>query len=115
MDEYINANYNSIINGIRDYCIDLTGHDCKGWTRRNTPIEKSALALIKIHQLIEAGYGGNATQGWCITVKDNKFAVYKNDYKFCPFAFHNEKQVTEFLSKTENIELLKDYFMYEEI
>lgn len=103
--------------------------DCKEHNRGenmnihpNKPIEKSALALLKIHQLIEVGYGGNIT----------KEEFKNNEYKFIisvdisinelniisichntpnPIAFHTREQAKEFISKPENIELLKDYFM----
>lgn len=91
-------------------------------TYGKNPIEKSALALLKIHQLIEVGYGGNVT---------NK--VWKNDkFKFIisidtsvnefnissvchctatPIAFYRREQAEEFLKYPENVELLRDYFM----
>lgn len=88
-----------------------------------SPIEKSALALLKIHQLIEIGYGGNITEEEWNTMKD----IYQIDYEihsnkimisnsvcmrfFTPIAFHTKKQAEEFLSYPENVELLKDYFM----
>lgn len=86
-----------------------------------TPIEKSAIALLKIHQLIEVGYGGNITDEEyskpieCYYIQysgiDKKFGVYRViDSKF-HIAFHTQKQADEFLSYPENIQLLKDYFM----
>lgn len=82
-------------------------------TEKGTAIEKSALALIKICKLIEIGYGGNATKnGWCITVKDNSFCTYQTFYTFTPFKFHTKEQAEEFLLYPENIQLLKDYFMF---
>ena len=89
----------------------------------NTFIEKSALALLKIHQLIEVGYGGNVTIEEWNTMKD----IYQIDYEvhsntirisnsvcmrfFTPIAFHTQEQAKVFLSYPENVELLKDYFM----
>ena len=104
-----------------DFCIDITGHDAHGWTRRNTPIEKSALVLLKIHQLIEVGYGGNVTnEEW--KNDDWKFKIgYHVDYDKFPIlpvistksliAFHTKKQAEEFLSYPENVQLLKDFYM----
>lgn len=89
----------------------------------NTPIEKSALALLKINQLIEVGYGGNITneewvaQGcrkWVIVSdsNDGNFIVVttRDSYMRKNPAFHTEEQAEEFLSKPENVKLLKDYF-----
>lgn len=95
-----------------------------------TPIEKSALALLKIYQLIEIGYGGNVTDQEWRDDKRRKWYFVPNDsyspndgnemwditfseiyYAKRPFAFHTKKQVEEFLSYTENVQLLKDYFM----
>ena len=90
-----------------------------------TPIEKSALALLKIHKLIEVGYGGNITkEEWKnnITIKFTIVLVYNttnNKFEFIIhettciniIAFHTKEQAKEFLSKPENVELLKDYFM----
>lgn len=122
--DYIIANRDNFDKGICDYCVDVSGTNNNGWTRRNTPIEKSALALLKIHLLIEVGYGGNINkEEW-----DNQ----KTKYLICPFhhttyyfdiittqfypdkshiAFHTEEQAKDFLKHSENIQLLKDYFM----
>ncbi len=84
-----------------------------------TPIEKSALALIKIYQLIEYGYGGNITnKEW----EDNKQEKYVIDYNHDVItgiyynqrnhiSFHTEKQRDEFLSYPENIQLVKEFYM----
>lgn len=91
-------------------------------------IEKSALALLKIYQLIEVGYGGYPTKEdydkanheklWTIRIyktDDNDFIFnaiplygecFKNN-----IAFHTIEQANEFISYPENIQLLKDYFM----
>lgn len=88
-----------------------------------TDIEKSALALLKIHQLIDAGYGGNVTnEEW---KDDTKVKFNINAYKdvselnfliystICihHIAFHTKEQAEEFLKYPENVQLLKDYFM----
>lgn len=94
------------------------------------PIEKSALALLKIYQLIEAGYGGNVTdeewrnsdiQKWYFIPNtiyspdegNNMWEiVYTQMYiNKRIFAFHTSGQAEEFLKYEENIQLLKDYFM----
>ena len=86
------------------------------------PIEKSALALLKIHQLIEVGYGGNVKNRdrvnfyiiqW--SYECNRFII-RNFGPFLedsgtPLCFHTKKQAIEFLSYPENVQLLKDYFM----
>lgn len=91
------------------YYVDVNDEDYT--SEEITPIEKSAIALLKIHQLIEVGYSGNTNKGWCINVKDNKFCVYQTLYTFTPFAFHTREQAEEFLKYPENIQLFKDYFM----
>lgn len=86
-----------------------------------SPIEKAALALLKIYQLIEAGYGGNITNEEWVN-DDWKYAIeyYSNNKKFTIIstthtkyliAFHTPKQADEFLYHSENIQLLKDYSM----
>lgn len=86
-------------------------------------IEKSALALLKIHQLIEVGYGGNITnEEWKNTTKSKWYFVpnvadlfdvkYSQNYNMKRnIAFHTKEQAEEFLLYPENVELLKDYFM----
>lgn len=93
------------------------------------PIEKSALALLKIFQLIENGYGGNVTdEEWRSNIEKWYFMpnmYYSPDegnnmwdivsargytYKRT-FAFHTKEQAEEFLSYPENVKLLKDYFI----
>lgn len=85
-------------------------------------IVKSALALLKINRLIEAGYGGNITnEEWApvhvyhYTINYNKykrkFDIYESQNNKYHVAFHTKNQAEEFLSRPENVELLKDYFM----
>lgn len=90
----------------------------------STPIERSALAFLKIHQLIQAGYGGNITNEewenqentkWIIGFNDD-FSTFSIDFIHTPsywthIAFHTKKQAEDFLSYPENVNLLKDYFM----
>lgn len=86
-----------------------------------SPIEKAALALLKIHQLIEVGYGGNINKEewecpinaiyWISTDGDSFTIETTYDYPFCRIAFHTKSQAKEFLSYPENVQLLKDYFM----
>lgn len=86
-----------------------------------SPIEKSALALLKIHQLIEVGYGGNVTdEEWknndtkyaIVLFKDEKdFSIDNRLHLFSHITFHTKEQAEEFLSYPENVQLLKDYFM----
>lgn len=84
-----------------------------------TPIIKSTNALLKIHQLIEVGYGGNA-----IKTPDNNTICIIYDFHTNMFMvnvcsslwrshiiFHTKEQAEEFLKYPENIQLLKDYFM----
>ena len=88
----------------------------------DSPIEKSALALLKIHQLIEVSYGGNVINDEWIDRDITKYFIsFSNDNiigiektilseEFSHIAFHTKEQAEEFLSYPENIELLKDYF-----
>lgn len=90
-------------------------------TLLDSPIEKSALALLKIHQLIEVGYGGNVTnEEWngirtyysiYYSVIKNKFEIYLAVNSKSLIAFHTKEQAEEFLIYPENVQLLKDYFM----
>ena len=95
-------------------------------TAYNTPVEKSALAFIKIHRLIDAGYGGNVTIedfkkldlfGEYIyhiyySIIDNKFEIFAiSTTMHSLIMFHTKEQAEEFLSHDSNIQLLKDYFM----
>ncbi len=86
------------------------------------PILKSALALLKIHQLIEAGYGGVPTDDeWyttsittieCVAETDKyEPVVVCNSTTRLPIAFHTEKQAREFLSYPENVQLFNDFYM----
>lgn len=118
--DYIITNRDNFKKGICDYCIDVTGTGNNGWTRRNTPIEKSALALLKIHQLIEVGYGGNVTRSDYIDIHKKAWGIdydflrnnfYPSTICYSLVAFHTEEQAEEFLKYPENVQLLKDYFM----
>ena len=87
-------------------------------TKGKTPIEKSALALLKINQLIEVGYGGNVMSNewdgsvhWVINcAKNNVFEITSTTDKQ-HISFHTREQALEFLEYYENIVLLKFYFM----
>lgn len=93
-----------------------------------SPIEKSALALLKIHQLIDAGYGGNVTtEEWLGNINNPIFVIIIDpnmsnfvridsvedgfEHGIYRVAFHTREQAEEFLKYPENIQLLKDYFM----
>lgn len=105
-------------NDYRDYPFAVNN---SVFTRKDvTPIEKSALALLKIHQLIEAGYRGNITNDEWSNHKISKYVVTcrgKNIKEFTfisqreSIAFHTEEQRKEFLKYPENIRLIKDYYM----
>lgn len=96
--------------------------DGKDYLANDNSIEKSALALLKIHQLIEFGYGGNVKNRDKInffviqwSYQDKRFVIRN----FGPFledcgtiaCFHTKEQAIEFLSYPENVHLLKDYYM----
>ena len=101
----------SYIDNDKDYVLTSTGI---------SPIERSALALLKIHQLIEIGYGGNITnEEWkehtkikyTIDLKDKKLICSYTYHFKSHIAFHTKEQAEEFLKYSENVQLLKDYFM----
>lgn len=83
---------------------------------------KSALALLKIHQLIEVGYGGNVTKEEWYDICPKWIITECAEAEFVPvcartqqhkshIAFHTVGQALEFLSYLDNVQLLKDYFM----
>lgn len=132
--EYIHStNFNNISNRLS---VDLKQRDFYGITNQDTPIEKSALALLKIHQLIETGYGGNITNKEWEIINSKEWKIvnnykslyiitlhYNNKIKYVrvtdvdsysQIAFHTKEQAEEFLKYPENIQLLKDYFMINE-
>ena len=89
-------------------------------TKGNTPIERSALALFIIHQLIEVGYGGNVTNEEWENAFELKYVISCTADKSFPIhatncihtiAFHTKEQAEEFLKYTENVELVKVYCM----
>lgn len=120
-DSLFNSNFIvyelSYIDNDKNYILTSTGI---------SPIEKSALALLKIHQLIEVGYGGNVTNEEWLDNEIEKFIItlnisnYRHQFTIVKYAapahfnhiaFHTKEQAEEFLSYPENIQLLKDYFM----
>lgn len=105
------------------YNLEATYNEYQPHSTSYTPIEKSALALLKIHQLIEAGYGGVASATEASV--NNKLCYFSYDYTTNEFEvtpltsritsqfilFHTKEQAKEFLKYPENIQLLRDYFM----
>lgn len=94
---------------------DAIGYECD---YNFTPIEKSSIALLKIHQLIEVGYSGNITNDkynntYYISyyLPDKELIVTDAGLYKSHIAFHTKEQAEEFLKYPENIQLLKDYFM----
>lgn len=80
------------------------------------PIVKSTLSLLKIHQLIEVGYGGNVTneeweKAYIISCTADKIFTIHATNCIHTIAFHTKEQAEEFLKYPENVQLLKDYFM----
>lgn len=121
--------WNSLVESGKYHCTTVKiDHNGVGCTFSGIGIEKSVLALLKIRQLIEIGYGGNVTNDeWDdINIKKwffmpvafyspdeeifNIVYAHNNSYKRA-IAFHTEEQAKEFLKYPENVELLKDYFM----
>lgn len=86
-------------------------------------IGNSCSALFKIYQLIEAGYGGNVTKEEWLSLKyvyqivwdvntNGIHIISSAPMRFFGYiAFHTKQQAEEFLSRPENVQLLKDYFM----
>lgn len=121
--------WNSLVESGKYHCTTVKiDHNGVGCTFSGIDIEKSVLALLKIRQLIEIGYGGNVTNDEWDDINIKKWffmpvAFYSPDeeifnivyahnrsYKRA-IAFHSEEQAKEFLKYPENVELLKDYFM----
>lgn len=110
-------------NNITECNVEVWQHISRMNYGPTEPIVKSTLALLKIHQLIEVGYGGNVTnEEWYNDLKPKFIIVEKSKEDFAnvcvrkqthrtPIAFHTKEQAEEFLSYPENIQLLKDYFM----
>lgn len=113
----------------KKYTKEVDKVDVLHWYGGNAPIIKFAIAIFKIHHLIEFGYGGNVTdkewrddelKKWYFIPnkqyppdKGNDMweIVYSVNYeRKCHIAFHTNKQAEEFLSYPENVQLLRDYF-----
>lgn len=80
---------------------------------------KSALAMAKISQLMPY-YGGRITdeewldsdlKKYLICRELDEIATTERYITWYPITFHTEGQRTAFMSREENIQLLKDYFM----
>lgn len=115
-------------NKANSHCIYTLDNTYLSSNNNKRIIEKSALALLKIHQLIEVGYGGNITnKEWLRNTNTPIFIIVIDPYKdnfmridsvydgfehgVYHVAFHTKAQAEEFLSYHENLQLLKDYFM----
>ena len=95
------------IDSYKDYVLTYTGI---------SPIERSTLALLRIRQLIEVGYGGNVTndeweKAYIISCTADKIFTIHATNCIHTIAFHTKEQAEEFLKYPENVQLLKDYFM----
>lgn len=95
-----------------------TQRDWNKWIEENKPkpIERSILALLRIRQLIEVGYGGNVTndeweKAYIISCTADKIFTIHATNCIHTIAFHTKEQAEEFLKYPENVQLLKDYFM----
>ena len=107
-----------------DLMIDIAGSNGHGWTRRKTPTERAALALMKIMILIDKGYGGivsnftwgdKKTEKWIVipTTTNNNFVIACTNMfgSKSHVSFHTKEQAMEFVKHPENIELLNQYFV----
>ena len=96
--------------------------DEMGWVQGvdNTPIEKSSLALLKIHQLIEVGYGGNVLYnkeghwdggiyGYTISIRPSS-KKYLDGYEIIPIERKNNI-VSPIMFKTK--EYAEEFIKYE--
>lgn len=103
--------------GIGVGSVSYDSEDMKGYAA--SYIEKSALAFLKIHQLIEVGYGGNITNPnsyqslilWDYENNKPYIDTYCNIFKCGSLIRIKPEYVEEFLKYPENVQLLKDYFM----
>ena len=109
-------------NKANSHCIHTLTDTYLSSSKSKRIIEKSALALLKIHQLIEVGYGGNISSEewnnneWKFTYQYTKTGIDIISTRISKYiiAFHTKEQAEEFLSYPENVQLLKDYFMIDE-
>lgn len=100
--------------------------DC---TCARTPFERAAVAMMKINTLIDKFYGGIFSQQEWDDEDLEKFAISPNGYiqnkvdftivcvwfdMFVP-AFRSQELAEKFLSYPENVELLKDLYMYQNL
>lgn len=102
-----------------------------GFAVAETLVEKSALALIKIHQLIEVGYGGNVLCnkenhwdggifGYTISIRPSS-KTYLDGYEIIPIErrndvvspimFKTKEYAEEFIKHEENCSLLRIFSM----
>lgn len=106
--------------GVKYYTakITITTESCG-----NTSIEKSALALLKIRQLIEVGYGGNVTNeesynkdlkyhigyyfGDAPNNKKPMFVIYNGITNHNPLRFHTKNKQKNFLNIQRIFNFLK--------
>lgn len=85
--------------------------------------EKSALAFLKIHLIISKEYDGVSTleEYSALGLSKSFYTIIPNIFtgkmvvdvslSILPITFHTKEQAKEFIKHTENIQLLKDYYM----
>lgn len=85
-----------------------------------SPKEKSAIAYLKILYLIDKCYGGLISREDWNNPNVNKYCIECTDYQSVihhyiatinNIAFYSRKLAEEFLSYSENVQLIKDYYM----
>lgn len=110
-DTLSNSNFTlyerSYIDNYKDYVLTST---------EISPIARSIIALLRIRQRIEVGYGGNVTneeweKAYIISCTADKIFTVHATNCIHTIAFHTKEQAEEFLKYPENVQLLKDYFM----
>lgn len=85
---------------------------------------KKTMATYKIATLIELGYGGAVSDEEWNDDTFNKFSIQWDEEDNCPtirchcsrnwsdfVSFHTQQQAEEFMSHSENVELVKQYYM----
>lgn len=100
------------------YNLEVTYNEYQPHSTSYTPIEKSALALLKIHQLIDNCYGGIVkeisyhTAGIASNLDIVIEEEFNEDFKLLyPLIFKDTQLAKEFLSYDENKQLIKDYYI----
>lgn len=83
----------------------------------DSPLSKSALALMKIRTLIDLSYGGNPPASnkcndlYFFVYEYCGWSVVEREGCYDPVAFYTREQANEFLRHASNQQLLNEYYM----